>query len=171
MHQWLILTPTPRERKRWHPNRLFAPGGHRCDIGIEPRTVGRWLAAFGKRGPRVLKFEQPGGSPLLVYGYAQQVALRTAVQEPLSTPTMARMELANWNPNVVRWFELECLGFSLRCSSIRAGCQAVCLGRIAIPSLWQPRLSPRGPRRRATTATCALPQPQPYCPVPPFYRL
>ena len=63
----MYLAPTPRERERWHAIWLLAQdwtASATADaLGRDPRTIGRWAAAFGEGGPGALIFEQSGGSP------------------------------------------------------------------------------------------------------------
>ena len=63
----LILAPTPRERERWYAMLLLAQGWPASAtaeaLERDQHTIGRWVAAFGQRGPRALIFEQSGGSP------------------------------------------------------------------------------------------------------------
>ena len=63
----MILSPTPRERERWHALWLLAQGWTAAAtaemLDRDPHTIGRWAAAFGEGGPRALIFEQTGGSP------------------------------------------------------------------------------------------------------------
>ena len=67
LHRRLILSPTPRERERWHASWLLAQGwtasGAAQALGRDPHTIGRWASAFGEGGPAALIFEQTGGSP------------------------------------------------------------------------------------------------------------
>ena len=67
LHRRLILSPTSRERERWHAIWLLAQGwtasGAAQALGRDPHTIGRWAAAFGEGGPAALIFEQSGGSP------------------------------------------------------------------------------------------------------------
>ncbi len=69
VHRRAILAPTPRERERWHTVWLLAQGWTAAAVAEalerDPHTIGRWVAAFGKGGPRALIFEQSGGSPPL----------------------------------------------------------------------------------------------------------
>ena len=117
LHRRLILSPTPRERERWHASWLLAQGwtasGAAQALGRDPHTIGRWAAVFGEGGPAALIFEQSEGSPALCE--AQQAELRAAVQE---LPAMAGIELANWNWRVVHQFVLERFGIVLS----RSGC-------------------------------------------------
>ena len=63
----MILAPTPRERERWYAMLLLAQGLTAAAtaeaLERDPHTIGRWAAAFGEGGPRVLIFKQTGGSP------------------------------------------------------------------------------------------------------------
>ena len=85
-HRRVILSPTPRERERWHAVWLLAQGWTASAVAEalerdphtigrwaasavaealerDPHTIGRWAAAFGEGGPAALIFEQTGGSP------------------------------------------------------------------------------------------------------------
>ena len=92
LHRRIILSPTPRERERWH-------------------AIGRWAAAFGEGGPAALIFEQSGGSPPAL-GETQQVELKKAVQE---MPTEAGIGLGNWR--VINRFVWQRFGVSMSRSS------------------------------------------------------
>ena len=63
----MILAPTPRERERWYAMLLLAQGLTAAAtaeaLERDPHTIGRWVSAFGERGPAALIFEQTGGSP------------------------------------------------------------------------------------------------------------
>ena len=52
----MILSPTPRERERWHALWLLCRGltasGTAQALGRDAHTIGRWAAAFGEGGPR-----------------------------------------------------------------------------------------------------------------------
>ena len=125
LHRRIILSPTPRERERWHAIWLLAQGwtasGTAQALGRDPNTIGRWAAASGEGGPAALIFEQSGGSPhplrdaaggpRIKYGVT---LLKAAVQEQ---PAMAGIELANWNWKVVHRFVSERFGVSLNRSS------------------------------------------------------
>ena len=67
VHRRVILSPTPRERERWHAVWLLAQGWTASAVAEalerDPHTIGRWAAAFGEGGPAALIFEQTGGSP------------------------------------------------------------------------------------------------------------
>ena len=67
LHRRIILSPTPRERERWHAIWLLAQGWTASAtaeaLDRDPHTIGRWASAFGEGGPRALIFEQTGGSP------------------------------------------------------------------------------------------------------------
>ena len=51
----MILSPTPRERERWHALWLLCRGltasGTAQALGRDAHTIGRWAAAFGEGGP------------------------------------------------------------------------------------------------------------------------
>ena len=84
----------PRPRRRpWNEN---------------PRTIGRWLAAFGKGEPAALIFEQTGGPPAL--GETQQAELKATVQE---LPEQAGIKLANWYWRGVQQFVPDRFGIDL----------------------------------------------------------
>jgi hypothetical protein len=63
----MYCAPTPRERERWHALWLVLQGWSRSRVaqglGRDPHTVGSWLAAFRRDGPRALVFVQSGGAP------------------------------------------------------------------------------------------------------------
>ena len=63
----MYRAPTARERERWHALWLLARGWSAAQVAEalerDPRTIGEWLAAFGRGGPAALAFEQSGGSP------------------------------------------------------------------------------------------------------------
>ena len=63
----MILAPTPRERERWYAMLLLAQdltaAATAEALERDPQTIGRWAAAFGEGGPRILIFKQTGGSP------------------------------------------------------------------------------------------------------------
>ena len=67
VHRRVILSPTPRERERWHAVWLLAQGWTASAVAEalerDPHTIGRWAAAFGEGGPAALIFEQTGGFP------------------------------------------------------------------------------------------------------------
>ena len=96
LHRRIILSPTPRERERWHAIWLLAQGwtasGTAQALGRDPHTIGRWAADFGEGGPAALIFEQSGGPPPAL-GETQQAELKATVQE---LPAMVGIELANW---------------------------------------------------------------------------
>ncbi len=63
----MYRAPTPRERERWHALWLTAQGWPTTRVaaalGLDPHTVGGWLAAFQRDGPAALAFAHTGGSP------------------------------------------------------------------------------------------------------------
>ena len=68
----MILAATPRERALSQAQEVVrhAAVGPRLDrsstaeaLERAPHTIGRWLAAFGERGPAALIFQQTGGPP------------------------------------------------------------------------------------------------------------
>ena len=67
LHRWLILTPPPRERERWHAIWLLAQGWTASAtaevLERDPHTIGWWAVAFCEGGPRALIFEQSGVPP------------------------------------------------------------------------------------------------------------
>ena len=63
VHRRVILSPTPRERERWHAVWLlegWTASAVAEAVERDPHTIGR---AFGEGGPAALIFEQTGGSP------------------------------------------------------------------------------------------------------------
>jgi transposase len=67
VREQMYRAPTPRERERWHALWLLARGWSAAQVAEalerDPHTIGEWVAAFGRRGPAALAFEQGGGSP------------------------------------------------------------------------------------------------------------
>ena len=63
----MYRAPTRRERERWHALWLLGRGWSAAEVAEalerDPHTVGEWVAAFRRRGPSALVFEQSGGSP------------------------------------------------------------------------------------------------------------
>ena len=108
----LILSPTPRERERWHALWLLSQGWTASAaaqaLEWDPHTIGRWLSAFSEGGARALIFEQTGVAPAL--SEAQQAELRAAVQEP---PPAAGIGMANWKWKVVHQFVARRYGIGL----------------------------------------------------------
>ena len=72
LHRRIILSPTPRERERWHAIWLLAQGwtasAAAAALERDPHTIApsdklRRASAYGEGGPAALIFEQTGGSP------------------------------------------------------------------------------------------------------------
>ena len=79
----------------------------------DAHTIDQWARAFAEGGPRALVFEQTGGSPAL--DVEQRGELKSAVQQ---LPSLAGIELSNWNWRAVRRFVEDRLGLELS----RSGC-------------------------------------------------
>ena len=67
LHPRLILTPTPRERERWHAVWLLTQGWTASAaaeaLERDPHTIGRWSSDFGEGGPAALILEESGVLP------------------------------------------------------------------------------------------------------------
>ena len=63
----MYRAPTPRERERWHGVWLLAQGWTAAAVAEalerDAHTIGLLARAFAEGGPKVLVFEQSGGSP------------------------------------------------------------------------------------------------------------
>jgi transposase len=89
--------PTPRERERWHAMWLLVQGWSAAQVAEtlerDAHTIGDWQEELRQKGPGGLAFEQSGGPPPAL-DPAQQATLKTAI---LAAPSVAGLELANWN--------------------------------------------------------------------------
>ena len=67
LRERMYRAPTPRERERWHALWLLAQDWSASAVAEalerDSHTIGVWVAAFGKAGPKALAVEQTGGSP------------------------------------------------------------------------------------------------------------
>ena len=115
----MILAPTPREREGWYALWLLAQG---------------WTASAAA--------EALDRDPHTILGEEEQAELRAAVQE---LPVAVGTGLANWDWKVMHQSVSERYGLSLYRSSIRVGCQAICLvGYATRPAA--PKVCPGGPQ-------------------------